>query len=80
MNRDDLERRERRWRRLILAVLASTLMGGCTSVHCSTEGKGGGPGGCGFDVKFSTTDDPTLPGSQGSQGETPPQPPPPPEN
>jgi hypothetical protein len=57
-----------------------TLLGlvGCASVpsvHCATEGKSGEPGGCGFDMKFGTTDDPTMPGSAVSPETKPPEPP-----
>jgi len=38
---------------LTLAVLLFAVSG-CASVHCSTEGSGGGPGGCGFEQHFST--------------------------
>jgi hypothetical protein len=49
--------------RLILVALATTALASCANVHCSTEGNGGGPGGCGFDWKFSTSDSVAPPGS-----------------
>jgi len=48
---------------LMLAALMEASLAGCTNVHCSTEGKGGGPGGCGLDLKFTTTDNLAPPGS-----------------
>jgi hypothetical protein len=59
---------------MLLGLAASALLG-CSNVHCSTEGEGGGNGGCGLDFKFSTTDDPVLPGSRGSQPSEPAPPP-----
>jgi hypothetical protein len=38
----------------LAALLVSTLISSCASVHCSTEGTGGGPGGCGFEQHFTT--------------------------
>jgi hypothetical protein len=58
-----------------LAILAASALLGCSSVHCSTEGQGGGPGGCGLDFKFSTTDDPVMPGSPAVQPNGPGPPP-----
>jgi hypothetical protein len=63
-----------------LLPIASVTLGlvGCTSipsVHCGTEGKGGGPGGCGFDMNFETTDNPKMPGDAGSPESKPPEPP-----
>jgi hypothetical protein len=48
---------------LMLIALAASSLVSCTNIHCGTEGKGGGPGGCGMDLKFTTTDNVTPPGS-----------------
>jgi len=42
------------WSLTLAALLISVLMSSCATVHCSTEGSGGGPGGCGFEQHFST--------------------------
>jgi hypothetical protein len=49
--------------RLMLIALAACSLESCTNIHCGTEGKGGGPGGCGMDLKFTTSDSVTPPGS-----------------
>ncbi|SEE86258.1 hypothetical protein SAMN05444161_7508 [Rhizobiales bacterium GAS191] len=59
---------------MLVALAASTVLG-CANVHCSTEGKGGGPGGCGLDMKFNTSDTLVMPDSPGSPS-SPPLPPP----
>ena len=48
---------------LILLALAPWVLASCTSIHCGTERKGGGPGGCEFDLPFTTSDNPAPPGS-----------------
>jgi hypothetical protein len=58
-----------------LAILAASTLPGCSNVHCSTAGEGGGNGGCGLDFKFSTTDDTVMPGTPASRPSEPIPPP-----
>ena len=53
--------------RLMFIALAAWVLVSCTNVHCGTQGQGGGPGGCGFDLKFTTSDNPAPPGSPESR-------------
>lgn len=72
---DELDRRKRAGllaTQLILIALAPWVLVSCTNIHCGTERKGGGPGGCEFDLSFTTSDNPAPPGSpEGTPSEPP---------